>query len=68
VAFAAVAVGAFRRRPWAWAAGVALNGLALTSAVMPFRGPPSALAAAVTLAALGLLASRPGREALRPAP
>ncbi|MBW3601378.1 MAG: hypothetical protein KY434_01605 [Actinobacteria bacterium] len=68
VAFAAVAVGAFRRRPWAWAAGVAVNGLTLTSAAVPFRGVPSALAVAVTLAALGVLASRAGREALRPGP
>lgn len=68
VLFGAVAVGAFRHRPWAWAAGVAVNGLTLASAALPFRGLPSALAIAVTLAALGVLLSRPGREALRPRP
>lgn len=68
VLFGAVAVGAFRRRPWAWAAGVAVNGVTLAGAAVPFRGPPSALAIAVTLAALGVLISRPGREGLRPRP
>lgn len=63
--FAAVAVGAFTRRSWAWPFAVVVNGLAFVSAAMPFRGPVSAVAMAVTGLALVLLLSPPGRAALR---
>lgn len=61
--FAVVAVGAWRRRPWAWAIGLVLHGVALIAATIPWRGPVSGAAAVVTVAALAVLATRPGRIA-----
>jgi hypothetical protein len=63
--FAAVTYGAWQRTTWAWPLGLVVNGLGFISSVVPWRGiemsgPP----ALVTLIALGLLVSRPGREAL----
>jgi hypothetical protein len=63
--FGAVAYGAWRRTGWAWPVALVVNGLGLISSVMPWRGlemsgPP----ALVTLAALVILISRPGRDAL----
>lgn len=63
VLFAVVAVGAWRQRPWAWAIGLVLHGVALIAATIPWRGPASGAAAVVTVAALGVLATRPGRTA-----
>lgn len=63
ILFAVVAVGAWRRRPWAWAVGLVLHGVALIAATMPWRGPVSGAAAVVSIAALAVLATRPGRTA-----
>jgi hypothetical protein len=62
--FAAVAFGAFRRAAWAWPLGVVVNGLAFVSSIFPVRGLEALVPAAVTLAALVILLSRPGRDAL----
>lgn len=63
--FAAVAVGAFRLTSWAWPVAVVVNGLGFASSVMPWRGlENSGVPALVTLVALVLLLSRPGRDAL----
>lgn len=64
IAFAFVAYGAWRRSAWAWPLAVAVNGLGFVSAVFPWRGAQALLPAAVTLIALAVLLSRPGREAL----
>lgn len=63
VLFAVVAVGAWRLRAWAWAGGLVLHGVALIAATMPWRGPVSGVAAAISIAALAVLATRPGRTA-----
>lgn len=63
VLFAVVAVGAWRQRPWAWAVGLVLHGVALVAATMPWRGPVSGAAAVISIAALAVLATRPGRTA-----
>lgn len=63
--FAAVAYGAFARTSWAWPVALVVNGLALASATMPWRGiESSGVPALVTLIALVVLVSRPGRSAL----
>lgn len=65
VLFGAVAWAALTQASWAWPFAVATNGIAFASSVMPWRGiNRSGLPALVTLAALALLASRNGREAL----
>lgn len=61
--FAVVAVATWRRRPWAWAVGLAVNTLALVAATMPWRGPVSGVAAVVTVAAIVVLVSPGGRAA-----
>lgn len=66
VLFAVVAVGAWRRRPWSWAVGLVLHGVALIAVTVPWRGPVSGAAAVVTVAALVVLATRPGRTAFLP--
>lgn len=61
--FALVAIGAWRQHQWAWALGLVINGLALVATTVPWRGPASGAAAAVTAAGLAVLLSRPGRAA-----
>lgn len=61
-----VAVGAFRRRPWAWALGLVVHALALLSAVTPYRGGGSLVGVVLTVAALAVLLSPAGRQALVP--
>jgi hypothetical protein len=62
--FASVAYGAFRTAWWAWPAALAVNGVGLLSALVPWRGPQALVPAAVTLAALLVLLSPSGRRAL----
>lgn len=63
--FGLVAYGAFARTSWVWPVGLVVNGLGLASALLPWRGlERSGLPALVTLVALALLISRPGRDAL----
>lgn len=65
VLYALVAYGAFTQRSWAWPAALVVNGIALAAtAGPPFRGLFELVPIAVSLAALGVLVSRPGREAL----
>lgn len=61
--FALVAAGARRQRQWAWALGLVINGITLIATTVPWRGPVSGAAAAVTVAGLAVLLSRPGRAA-----
>lgn len=61
--FGVVAVGAWRLRPWAWAAGLVIHAVALIAATVPWRGPASGAAAVVNGAAVIVLATRPGRTA-----
>ncbi len=60
----AVATGAWRGRPWAWALGVVVHALVFLGAAVPFRGVGSAVAMVVTGVTVALLVSRPGRAAL----
>jgi hypothetical protein len=62
--FAAVAYGAFRQTAWAWPLALVVNGLGFVSSVFPVRGVEALVPALVTLAALVILLSRPGRDAL----
>lgn len=65
VLYAVVAYGAFTQRSWAWAAALVVNGIALAAtAGPPFRGLFELVPIAVSLVAIGILVSRPGREAL----
>ncbi len=64
VLFALVAYGAFTRASWAWPLALVVNALALVSSVFPVRGAEALVPAAVTLAAVVVLLSRPGRDAL----
>lgn len=65
VCYAVAAFGAFRRRSWAWALALAVNGLAFAStAAPPYRGGIEPVAMLVSLAALVLLVSSTGRAAL----
>lgn len=65
VLYAAVAYGAFTQASWAWPAALVVNGIALAAtAGPPFRGLFELVPIAVSLAAIGVLVSRPGREAL----
>lgn len=61
---AAVAVGAWRSRPWAWALGVVTHGLVFLGAAVPYRGVASLVALIFSGACLALLVTRPGRAAL----
>jgi hypothetical protein len=64
VLFALVAYGAFRTARWAWPVALVVNSLAFLSSVFPVRGVEALVPAAVTLGAIALLLSRPGRDAL----
>lgn len=65
VLFGAVTYGALRQTSWAWPVGLAVNAIALAGSVMPWRGlERSGLPTLITVTALALLVSRPGRDAL----
>jgi hypothetical protein len=64
-AFAAIGTGLLRLRSWAWAAGVAVNALALLGGLRQFRGAGSAIGLALALVALVLLLTPSARAALR---
>lgn len=65
VLYAVTAFGAFLRRNWAWALGLVVNGLAFAStAAPPYRGGIEPVAMLVSVVALAILVSRPGRTAL----
>lgn len=65
LAYAAVTLGALRQASWAWPVALVVNAIALASTVMPWRGlERSGLPALVAVVALGVLVSRPGRDAL----
>ena len=63
VAFAAVTIGAWHRRRWAWPAALVANGLAFATAAFPFRGWFSVTAATVAGIAIALLIVPSGRRA-----
>ena len=65
LAYAAVTLGALRQASWTWPVALVVNAIALASTVMPWRGlERSGLPALVAVVALGVLVSRPGRDAL----
>ncbi|HUH07702.1 MAG TPA: hypothetical protein VML96_07840 [Egibacteraceae bacterium] len=59
--FLLILFGMLMRRAWAWPVALVGNGFALIGAANPFRGPVSAAAIAVTVAAIAILLSPPGR-------
>ena len=59
-----VAVGAFRRRAWAWALGLVVHALAVFAATTPYRGVGSLAAIVLAVAAAAVLVSSPGRRSL----
>ncbi|HVM19505.1 MAG TPA: hypothetical protein VM307_06060 [Egibacteraceae bacterium] len=61
--YAGLAVLAWRQASAAWPFGFAVNFVALVSATVPYRGAVSAVAAAVSVAAVIVLLSPSGREA-----
>lgn len=64
--FAAIAVGLFRRRAWAWPLATVVNGLVAASGVLQFRGAVSAVGVALGLASLVLLLTPAVRRELLP--
>jgi hypothetical protein len=62
--FAAIAIGLARAQPWAWTAGVLVNGLALLSGALEFRGAGSVVGMLLAAAALVLLLTPRARRAL----
>lgn len=65
VLYALVAYGAFTRKSWAWPAALVVNGIALAVTLgPPFRGAVELVPVVVSLAAIAVLVSRPGRAAL----
>ena len=63
--YALVAYGALRTRRWAWVAGLVVNVLAFGTAAFPIRSWISVVAIAVSVAAIAVLLSPPGRTAFR---
>ena len=61
--FVVVGLLAWSQLRSAWSFGLVVNALALMSALVPFRGPISAAAAVVSVAAIAVLLSPSGREA-----
>lgn len=59
-----IAVGAARERAWSWPLGLVVHALVVLGAATPFRGIGSLVAIVVSVAALALLLSPPGRGAL----
>jgi len=65
VIYGLAAWGTFTRRSWAWPTALAVNAVGFASTVMPWRGlDRSGVPALVTLVALAILISRPGRQAM----
>lgn len=64
VVLAAVAFGAWRARPWAWALGIVVHGLVFLGSAFPYRGPASLVGVIISAACVALLLTRPGRQAL----
>lgn len=64
VVLTVVTVGLWRGRAWAWAAGLAVHGVVLAGAAMPYRGLGSLVGILLAGTAFVLLASRAGRSAL----
>lgn len=58
------AIGAWRRRSWAWSLGVAVHGIVLMASAVPFRGAGSVAGIALAAISLGALLSPAGRRAL----
>jgi hypothetical protein len=65
VLYAIVAYGALRVAGWAWLAGLVVNTLAFVTSAFPYRGWVSGAAMAVSIAAIAVLLSPPGRSAFR---
>lgn len=66
VLYAAVAYAAFTQASWAWPAALAVNGIALVATLgPPYRGSSELVAIILSLVAIGILVSPPGRAALR---
>ncbi|CAN5706771.1 hypothetical protein BH24ACT14_BH24ACT14_01570 [soil metagenome] len=63
---AVVAAGVFARRSWAWALGLVVHALTVFGAATPYRGPVSLVGILLSLTAVAVLLSRPGRTALLP--
>lgn len=59
-----LATGAVRRRPWAWALGLATHALVFLGAAVPFRGVGSAVAMLIAAACLALLMTAQARASL----
>lgn len=64
VVLGGVAFGVWRQRPWAWALGIAAHSLVFLGAAVPYRGPASLAALALTGTCVALLLTRSGRAAL----
>lgn len=65
VLYAAVAYGAFAQKSWAWPAALVVNGIALAATLgPPSRGTFELVPIAVSLVAIAVLVSPPGRAAL----
>lgn len=64
VALALLAVGALRRRSWAWALGLLTHSLVFLGALVPFRGVGSLVALVIAGACVALLMTRSARVEL----
>lgn len=62
--YAAVAYAVFTAKAWAWPIALVVNGITLAVTTMPFRGGLAAVPVAVSVVALAILVSPPGRAAL----
>jgi hypothetical protein len=65
VLYVVVAYGAFRVARWSWPVALVVNVLAFLVSAFPYRGWVSGAAMAVSVIAVAVLVSRPGRVALR---
>lgn len=65
VAYAAVALAAFRTLSWWWPAALAVNVVAVASAAGQYRGTPSLVAIVVGIASLLVLLASAGSKAAR---
>jgi hypothetical protein len=63
--YALVTYGAFRTRRWTWFAGLLVNVLACVTAAFPIRSWISVTAIVVSVTAIAVLLSPPGRAAFR---
>ena len=64
VLLAVLTLGLWQRRPWAWAAGLAVHGVVLAGSAMPYRGVGSLIGILLAGTAFVLLASPAGRDAV----